>query len=93
MWSLTNLYISAVQTTHCDREARSNTRVPSTGIYSAFTDKPEHNCHFPAPGRNCMTHSQVLQDFLDKSQVSLHKNSKINQPFFRGAESDVPVTV
>jgi hypothetical protein len=24
--------------------------------YSTFTDKPEHNCHFPAPGRNCMTH-------------------------------------
>jgi hypothetical protein len=22
-------------------------------IYSALTDKVEHNCHFPTPGRNC----------------------------------------
>jgi hypothetical protein len=42
-------------------------------ICSAFTDKPERNCHFPAPGRNCMTHRQALHDFPDTSQVSLHK--------------------
>jgi hypothetical protein len=24
--------------------------------YSASTDKVKHNCHFPASGRNCMTH-------------------------------------
>jgi hypothetical protein len=35
---------------------------------------------FPAPGRNCMTHRQALQDFPDTSQVSLHKN-KINVLF------------
>jgi hypothetical protein len=29
--------------------------------YSAFSDKPERNCHFSAPGRNCMTHRQALQ--------------------------------
>jgi hypothetical protein len=28
--------------------------------YSAFTDKPERNCHFPAPGTNCTTHRQAL---------------------------------
>jgi hypothetical protein len=49
-------------------------------LYSVFTDKPERTCHFPAPGRNCMTHRQALQDFPDTSQVSLHKN-KINLPF------------
>jgi hypothetical protein len=32
-------------------------------MYSAFADKPERNCHFPVPGRNCMTHLQALQDF------------------------------
>jgi hypothetical protein len=46
--------------------------------YSAFTDEPEHNCHFPAPGKKCMTNRQALQDFPDTSQISLHKNNKIN---------------
>jgi hypothetical protein len=49
--------------------------------HSASTDKVKHNCHFPAPGRNCMTHRQALQDFPDTSQVSLHKNDKVNFPF------------
>lgn len=22
-------------------------------LHTAFTDKGEHNCNFPAPGRNC----------------------------------------
>jgi hypothetical protein len=59
---------------------------------SAFTDKPEHNCHFPAPVRNCMTDRQALQDFPDTSQVSFHENNKINSPD-RGAETDAPETV
>jgi hypothetical protein len=50
----------------------------STFIYIAFTDKQERNCLFPAPGRNCITHRQAIQDFPDTSQVSLHKNNKIN---------------
>jgi hypothetical protein len=29
-----------------------------------------------------MTHCQVLQDFPDTSQVSLHKNNKIKFPFY-----------
>lgn len=33
--------------------------------YSAFTVKIEYNCHFPDPGRNCMTHSQELQSIHD----------------------------
>jgi hypothetical protein len=49
-------------------------------IYSAFTDKVEYNWHFPAPVCNCMTHRQALQGFPDTSQVSLHKNNKINLP-------------
>jgi hypothetical protein len=41
-----------------------------------------------------MTHRQALQDFPDTSQVSLHKDNKVNLPFFiRGAENDVPVTI
>jgi hypothetical protein len=46
-------------------------------LYSAFTDKVESNWHFPAPGRNCMTHRQGLQGFPDTSQVSLHTKNKI----------------
>jgi hypothetical protein len=47
--------------------------------YDAFTDKFESNCHFPAPGWNCMTHGQALQ-VPDTSQVSLHKSNEINLP-------------
>jgi hypothetical protein len=47
-------------------------------IYSAFTDKVESYCHFPAPGFNCLTHRWVLQGYPDTSQVSLHKNNKID---------------
>jgi hypothetical protein len=32
-------------------------------------------------GSCCMTHSQVLQDFPDTSQVSLHKNNQISLKF------------
>jgi hypothetical protein len=47
-----------------------------------LTYKVESNCHFPVPGWNCMAHRQALQGFPDTSQVSLHKNNKINFPFF-----------
>jgi hypothetical protein len=50
-------------------------------IYSAFADKVERNCHFPAPSWNCTTHRQALQSSPDTSQVSLRKNNKINLPF------------
>jgi hypothetical protein len=30
-----------------------------------------------------MTHRQALQGFLDTSQVSLHKNNKIDLPIFQ----------
>jgi hypothetical protein len=53
-------------------------------FYSAFTDKPERNCHFPAPGGHCMIHRQALQDFPDTTQVSLYKNNKINLPILQG---------
>jgi hypothetical protein len=49
---------------------------------SAFADKVERNCHFPAPDWNFMTHRLALQGFADTSRVSLHKNNKINLPFF-----------
>jgi hypothetical protein len=38
-----------------------------------------------------MTHRQALQDFPDTSQVSLHKNNKID--FLRVAENDIPVII
>jgi hypothetical protein len=49
-------------------------------MYSAFTDKVERSCHFPAPGWNCMTYRRALQGFPDTIEVSLHKNNKINLP-------------
>jgi hypothetical protein len=39
--------------------------------YSALTDKLERNCHFPAPGWNCMTHRQPLQGYPRMSQALL----------------------
>jgi hypothetical protein len=52
-------------------------------LYSEFTDKVERNCHFSAPGWNCMIRSQALQGFPDTSrQESLHENSQINSFFF-----------
>jgi hypothetical protein len=62
-------------------------------MYSAFTDKVERNCHFPAPGWNCKTHCQALQGFLDTSQVSLHKNNKINSPLFCSSAGSREMTV
>jgi hypothetical protein len=47
-------------------------------LFIVVTDKVERNCYFPAPGWNCMTHRQELQDFPDTSQVSPHKNNDIN---------------
>jgi hypothetical protein len=38
----------------------------------------ERDCHFPAPGCNCMIHREALLGFHDTSKVSLHKNNKIN---------------
>jgi hypothetical protein len=49
-------------------------------IYSAFTEKIERKCRFPAPGWNCMTHREALQGFPDTIQISLHLNNKINLP-------------
>jgi hypothetical protein len=43
--------------------------------YGAYTEKVERNCHFPAPGWNCMTYRQVLQGFPDIIQASLHKKT------------------
>jgi hypothetical protein len=40
-------------------------------LYSAFTEKFERNCHFPAPSWNCMTQCHALQGFPDTNQVSL----------------------
>jgi hypothetical protein len=54
------------------------------GKYRAFADIVTCNCLLSAPGRNCMTHRQALQDFPDMSQVSLHKKNKINIPFLQG---------
>jgi hypothetical protein len=51
-------------------------------LHIEFTDKVERNCHFPASGWNCMTHRQALQGFPDTSEVSLHKNNKINLHFY-----------
>jgi hypothetical protein len=58
-------------------------------LYSAFTNKVERSCHFPAPGWKYMTHRQARQGFPDTNQVSLHKNNKIfllsKQQFLPGA--------
>jgi hypothetical protein len=58
----------------------------------AFTYKPERNYHFSAPGRNCMTYRQELQDIPDTSQVSVHKRKNQLTCVVRDAENDVPVT-
>jgi hypothetical protein len=46
--------------------------------FSMFTDKGECSCHFPAHSRNCRTPYQAPQGFSDASQISLHKDNKIN---------------
>jgi hypothetical protein len=46
--------------------------------YSVSSSVLLHYYHFPVASRSCMTHCQVLQDFPDMSQASVHKNSKIN---------------
>jgi hypothetical protein len=33
-------------------------------LHSAFTDKVEHNYHFPAPGRNCYNTGKLILLFL-----------------------------
>jgi hypothetical protein len=50
----------------------------SPSFYSAFTDKVERNCHFPAAGWNYMTHRQALQVFPYISQASLNKINKFS---------------
>jgi len=47
-------------------------------LHSASAEEVECSCQFPPSGRNFMTRCQVLKDFLDISQVSFHKNIKIN---------------
>lgn len=47
-------------------------------MYSAFTNKTESNCHFPAPSWSCTIHLQALQDIPDMNRVSLHRNNEIN---------------
>jgi hypothetical protein len=49
-------------------------------LYSVVAGMVTRNSLLLAPSRNCMTHHQALQDFSDTSQVSLHKNNKINVP-------------
>jgi hypothetical protein len=63
-----------------------NSLSPSVVLYSAFTDKVERNCQFPAPGWKCMTRRQGLQGSPD--QVSLHKNNKINLPILQQSLPD-----
>jgi hypothetical protein len=58
-------------------------------LYSAFTDKLKLNWHLAAPSRNCVTHSQELQDFPNMSQALLHKKNKINSPILWGAENEL----
>jgi hypothetical protein len=48
--------------------------------YTAFTDKVERKCHFPALRRTCTPHSQALGDFPDAIPVTLHKNNDIIFP-------------
>jgi hypothetical protein len=67
-----------LKTLQCKVAKKYDNRTHVKLRHSAFTDNPEHNCHFPVPGRNCTTHRQALQDPPDTSQVSLHKNNKIN---------------
>jgi hypothetical protein len=62
-------------------------------IYSAFTDKVERNCHFPAPGWNCMTHRQALQGFSDTSQVSPQKKKHQLHFFYNSSCRSREVTV
>jgi hypothetical protein len=49
-------------------------------LHSMFNDKLKLNCHFPAVGRNSMTHHQELQKFSDLRQALSHKNNKLNLP-------------
>jgi hypothetical protein len=83
--SSTKSSVYVVYDTENDRNRSGNldaiTRVQTWLNYSAFTDKVERNCHFSAPGWNCVTHRQALQGFPDTSQVSLHKNNENNLPF------------
>jgi hypothetical protein len=37
--------------------------------YSAFTDKVERNCHFPAPGRNCYNTGKLILLFFMKQHL------------------------
>jgi hypothetical protein len=55
-----------------------------------FADKPERNGHLPAPGKNCMTHRQVVQNYLDTSAP--WKQNQFLFFFVRGAANDVSVT-
>jgi hypothetical protein len=45
----------------------------------AFTEEVERNCHFLAPGWNCVTHRRAPQGFPDTSQVLICEK-KINLP-------------
>jgi hypothetical protein len=42
--------------------------------YSAFTDKVESNCHFPAPGRNCFYTGKLILLFYGAILVSYREN-------------------
>jgi hypothetical protein len=45
-------------------------QISSCVQHNAFSNK---TMQLSLPGRNCMTHCQVLQDSPDKSQALLHK--------------------
>jgi hypothetical protein len=47
-------------------------------LFSAWDDELQRCSHLPALGRSYMAQRQAVQNFPDASQVSLHKNNKIN---------------
>jgi hypothetical protein len=68
-----------INTKNCNRPAEFAQQLCKIfTVNTVSADEVECSCHFPASGRNLMTHCQVLKDFPDISQVSFHKNIKIN---------------
>jgi hypothetical protein len=61
--------------------------------YSAFTDKVERNCRFPAPGWNCIIHRQVLQSLPIRVKYRSIKTIKATYLFVAGPTGNREVTV
>jgi hypothetical protein len=57
-----------------------NPPMPS-GNYSVFTDEVERNCHFPAPGWNCMNHPPSAKRFSRVKYRSI-KIIKSTYPYY-----------